>query len=66
MAKRMPRTQICSGCHLDKLETDMYTVEKFTDPTNPKKYGSFYKLYCKKCIKDTSQFYRIHEMPKTK
>jgi len=65
MAKRKPRTYICSGCHNEFLEKELYTIEKFVNRANPKRHGSIYKVYCKKCVKNTDQFYRIHEKPKS-
>lgn len=58
MAKRKPRTYICSNCIKEFLEAEMYVVEKFVNQIN-EKYGYYDTFYCKKCIKSVNNYVGI-------
>jgi len=64
MAKRQPRTLICSGCIEEFPEKELYIVERFVNKTTPDPKNKYYTPYCKKCIKNTGDYYQIHSHPK--
>jgi hypothetical protein len=63
MAKRQPRTSVCSGCLEEFLDKEMYMVEKYMNRSNPNPKNTYYTPYCKKCIKDSNSYYRVHQEP---
>jgi len=62
MAKRKPRTHICSNCFNEYLEKEMYVVEKFVNRTDDK-HGCYNTVYCKKCTKKATNYINIISKP---
>ena len=66
MAKRQPRTTVCSGCLDVFLDKELYTVSKFMNRSDPDPKNVYYSPYCKKCIKETDNYHEIKLEPKIK
>jgi hypothetical protein len=62
MAKRKPRTHICSNCFDECLEKEMYVVEKFVNQLN-NNHGYYDTVYCKKCTKKATNYVNIISKP---
>ena len=66
MAKRQPRTTVCSGCLNEFLDKELYTVSKFINRSNPDPKNVYYSPCCKKCVKRTDSYHEIKLEPKIK
>lgn len=66
MAKRQPKLTVCSGCLEEFPDKEMYTVEKYMNRSNPDPKNTYYTPYCKDCVKESDEYYRVRQEPTSK